>query len=62
MRLLWAITEKLKAIKDPLKDQSITERIMTKDTKELIIEQLGAIPDDYLEELLDFIAFLRFRK
>lgn len=35
---------------------------MAKETKELIIEQLAAIPEDYLEELLEFIAFLRFRK
>lgn len=35
---------------------------MTKQTKELILAQLDAIPEDYLEELLEFMAFLRFRK
>ncbi len=35
---------------------------MTKYTKELIFEQIEGIPEDYLEELLEFIAFLRFRK
>ncbi len=35
---------------------------MTKQTKELILAQLDTIPEDYLEELLDFIAFLQFRK
>ncbi len=35
---------------------------MTKQTKDLILAQLDAIPEDYLEELLDFIAFLRFRR
>ncbi len=35
---------------------------MTKQTKELILAQLDAIPEDYLEELLEFMAFLRFQK
>jgi hypothetical protein len=35
---------------------------MTKDTKERIIAQLDAVPEDDLDELLQFIAFLKFRK
>ncbi len=35
---------------------------MTKDIKELILAQLDAVPEDDLDELLQFIAFLKFRK
>ncbi len=35
---------------------------MTKDTKELILAQLDTVPEDDLDELLQFIAFLKFRK
>jgi hypothetical protein len=35
---------------------------MTKDTKELILAQLDTVPEDHLDELLQFIAFLKFRK
>ncbi len=35
---------------------------MTKDIKELILAQLETVPEDDLDELLQFIAFLKFRK
>ena len=35
---------------------------MTKDTKALILAQLDTVPEDDLDELLQFIAFLKFRK
>lgn len=35
---------------------------MTKDTKELILTQLDTVAEDDLDELLQFIAFLKFRK
>ncbi len=35
---------------------------MTKNSKELILAQLDTVPEDDLDELLQFIAFLKFRK
>ena len=35
---------------------------MQEQTREIILQRLEAVPENYLEELLDFIEFLQFRK